>query len=418
MEVTMATKSMHVTLNNHATLTRGSARRNLKLRRTAMRLDRSEWTSSPPELISDRGEWEFQTDELATSAGGQVDYLLEDPDGVPAGEVRVRWGKSSADPDSRNGDAAPAAVVETKLGSTVLQGQDGGDASNVTFEIRDDLREISEEERAAGATVAGALEAAIDTQRFAAIWEQSPGPSFHAMHGLTSGQYQQRFNDLVSQGFRPVNVSGYSSGGIDLFAAIFEQRQGPAFQARHGLTASQYQQTFNDLVAQGFRPVDVNGYLSAGGGDRFTAIFEQRPGPSFEARHGLTASQYQQTFNDLVSQGFRPLHVSGYSSGGVDLFAAIFEQRQGPAFQARHGLTASQYQQTFNDLVAQGFRPVDVNGYLSAGGGDRFTAIFEQRPGPSFEARHGLTASQYQQTFNDLIAQGFRLLHVSGYSSG
>ncbi|MGW1879093.1 hypothetical protein, partial [Streptomyces sp. NPDC001975] len=228
----MTTRSTHVTLNNHATLTRGSAHQNLKLRRTAMHLDRGEWTTSPPQLISDSGEWEFETDELAAGAGGQVIYRLEDPDGAPAGEVRVRWGNSSAGPDAQNGGATPAAVVETELGSTVLQIQDDGDASNLIFEVRDDLREVSEEERAA--MVAGVLEA-IDTQRFAAIWEQSPGSTFHAMHGLTSGQYQQRFNDLVGQGFRPVHVSGYSSGGVDLFAAIFEQRQGPAFQARHNL---------------------------------------------------------------------------------------------------------------------------------------------------------------------------------------
>ncbi|MDN0199884.1 hypothetical protein [Streptomyces sp. S.PNR 29] len=185
----------------------------------------------------------------------------------------------------------------------------------MTFELHDALREISEGERVTGATAAPGVQEAIDTQRFAAIWEQSAGPSFHAMHGLTAGQYQQRFNDLVGQGFRPVNVSGYSSGGVDLFAAIFEQRSGAPFQARHGLTAGQFQQTFNDLVGQGFRPVQVNGYLSAGGGERFTAIFEQRPGPPFQARHGLTAGQYQQTFNDLVGQGFRLLHVSGYRSG-------------------------------------------------------------------------------------------------------
>ncbi|MFF7467866.1 hypothetical protein, partial [Streptomyces sp. NPDC008092] len=221
----MTTRSTHVTLNNHATLTRGSAHQNLKLRRTAMHLDSGEWTTSPPQLISDRGDWEFQTDELAAGAGGQVIYRLEDPDGSPAGEVRVHWGNSSADPNAQSGVAAPAAVVETELGSTVLRIQDDGDASNVIFELRDGLREISEEDR--DATVAGVLEA-IDTQRFAAIWEQSPGSTFHAMHGLTSSQYQQRFNDLVGQGFRPVHVSGYSSGGVDLFAAIFEQRQGPA----------------------------------------------------------------------------------------------------------------------------------------------------------------------------------------------
>jgi hypothetical protein len=45
-----------------------------------------------------------------------------------------------------------------------------------------------------------------------------------------------------------------------IFAAIFEQVGGPAFQARHGLTADQYQQTFNQLLAQGFRPRLVNAF--------------------------------------------------------------------------------------------------------------------------------------------------------------
>ena len=45
-----------------------------------------------------------------------------------------------------------------------------------------------------------------------------------------------------------------------IFAAIFEQIGGPAFQARHGLTAQQYQQTFDQLNAQGFRPHLVNAF--------------------------------------------------------------------------------------------------------------------------------------------------------------
>jgi uncharacterized iron-regulated membrane protein len=45
-----------------------------------------------------------------------------------------------------------------------------------------------------------------------------------------------------------------------LFAAIWEQGGGPAFQARHNLTAAQYQQTFDQLVGQGFRPRAVSGY--------------------------------------------------------------------------------------------------------------------------------------------------------------
>ena|SRR5215217_911101 len=201
----------------------------------------------------------------------------------------------------------------------------------------------------------------------------------------------------------------------EIFAAIWEQVGGPAFQARHGLTADQYQQTFNQLVNQGFRPTCVSGYTVGGGGQaRFAAIWEQRGGPAFQARHNLTADQYQQTFNQLVSQGFRLTCVSGYNVGGRERFAAIWEQRGGPAFQARHNLTADQYQQTFNQLVSQGFRLRFVSGY-SVGGQDRYAAIWEQVGGPAFQARHGLTADEYQQTFDQLGGQGFRLRFVNAF---
>lgn len=51
----------------------------------------------------------------------------------------------------------------------------------------------------------------------------------------------------------------------------------------------------------------------ADGQDRYAAVFEQREGPQFEARHGLSSAQYQQVFDQLVPQGFRPVVVSGYS---------------------------------------------------------------------------------------------------------
>ena len=44
-------------------------------------------------------------------------------------------------------------------------------------------------------------------------------------------------------------------------------------------------------------------------------------------------------------------------------------------------------------------------------------AIWEQRDGPPLQARHGLNAAQFQQTFDELLSQGFRLTQVSGYST-
>jgi hypothetical protein len=135
--------------------------------------------------------------------------------------------------------------------------------------------------------------------------------------------------------------------------------------------------------------------------------------PNIQARHNLTSDQYQQTFNQLTAEGFRLRVVSGYEGFGQPLFAAIFEQSAGPPFQARHNLTSDQYQQTFNQLTAEGFRPVLVDGY-AVNGQPLFAAIFEQSSGPAFQARHNLTSNQYQQTFNQLTAEGFRPRIVSG----
>ena len=197
---------------------------------------------------------------------------------------------------------------------------------------------------------------------FAGIWEKDGGPPFQARHNLTAAQYQQTFDQLVGEGFRLRAVSGYTVGGEPHFAAIWVKDGGPAFQARHNLNSAQYQQTFDQLTGEGFRLRLVSGY-AVGGEPRFAAIWEKDGGPAFQARHNLTAAQYQQTFDQLTSQGFRLHLVSGYEVGGEPRFAAIWDKVGGPAFQARHNLNSAQYQQTFDQLVGEGFRLRDVSGY-------------------------------------------------------
>ena len=86
-------------------------------------------------------------------------------------------------------------------------------------------------------------------------------------------------------------------------------------------------------------------------------------------------------------------------------------------FVARHDLPSSAYQQEFDRLLGQGFRLMHVSGYNTANG-ERFAAIFEKRGGPEFVARHGLTSSAYQAEFDRLVGQGFRLVLVNGCGVG
>jgi Bacterial tandem repeat domain 1 len=212
--------------------------------------------------------------------------------------------------------------------------------------------------------------------RYAAIWEKRNGPPWEARYGLTSAKYQQTFEDLTKRGYRLIRVSGYGVEGQDFYAGIWEQRSGPAWQTRLGMAAAEYERLSDDLKCQGYRLTDVSGY-SVGGQSRYAAIWEKREGPLWEMRYDLTSVQHQQTFDDLMKRGYRLIRVSSYGIEGKGFYAGIWEQRSGPAWQARHGMTAAEYERLSDDLKGQGYRLTDVSGY-DVGGQSRYAAIWEK----------------------------------------
>jgi polyglycine hydrolase-like protein len=249
--------------------------------------------------------------------------------------------------------------------------------------------------------------------RYAAIWAKVGPAEWVARHGMTSDQYQQEFNKFTGQGMRLVVVDGYEADGVVHYAAIWNKASSPPWEARHGMSSAQYQAEFDKLVGQGFRLVWVNGY-TAGGQDRYAAIWEKSGGPQWVARHGLTSAQYQAEFDKHVGEGFRLVLVSGYAVGNEARYAAIWQKDSGPAFVARHGLTGAQYQAEFDKHVGEGFRLALVNGYR-VGNQTLYAAIWDKAPSPAWVARHGMTSDGYQQEFNTFTNQGYRLIDVSGY---
>ena len=244
----------------------------------------------------------------------------------------------------------------------------------------------------------------------------SPVPAWQARHGQTAAQFQADFDQLVAQGFRLIDLNGYSVGGVDRYAAVWEQSPGPAWQARHGLSAADHQALFTTLASQGYRPVCVSGYEVAGA-DRYASLWLQIDGPAWQARHGLTAAELQAEYDALIPQGFRPIDVCGYVVAGQARYAAIWEQSPGAEWVARHGLTAADYQSQFLQWQDQGYVLWRVSGYEVAGQ-TYYTAIWHKGPALTWWARHGLTAAAYQSEFDALLARGFRLVKVNGYAAG
>lgn len=94
----------------------------------------------------------------------------------------------------------------------------------------------------------------------------------------------------------------------------------------------------------------------------------------------MTSAVYQSTFNTLVGRGYRLRCVSGYESNGQALYAAIWDKSSGPAWQAHHDMNSTAYQNEFNQLVSQGYRLRWVSGYV-VNGTDLYAAIWDKSSG-------------------------------------
>jgi hypothetical protein len=238
---------------------------------------------------------------------------------------------------------------------------------------------------------------------------------WQARHRLTSSDYQNTFDQLISKQYRLTYVSGYTINNDPRFAAIWVQKSNSQWVARHGLTGTEYQQQFDALIANGYTLILVDGY-TVNGEPRYAAIWDNAPHSAWIARHGMTSDEYQTEFNTHVSQGYRLKHVSGYAQGSTALYAAIWEM-DGTNVQwvAHHGMTSTDYQNKFDQYTSTGFRPLLVGGY-GINGVDYYVAIWDKSASGGWVARHGMTSDGYQQEFNHWVGQGYTLTAVSGYT--
>lgn len=240
--------------------------------------------------------------------------------------------------------------------------------------------------------------------------------AWQARYGLTTATLQSTFDSLVSDGYRLTYVSGYTINDSPRYAAIWDKSASSAWQARSGMTAAQYQSTFDSLLSEGYRLRLVDGY-AVGNSVRFAAIWDKSAGPeAWVARHGMTAAQFQTNFDNFVGQGYRLVHISGYTEGGQARYAGLWEKSSdNSAWAARFGLTAARFQTVFDDYVGQGYRLARVSGYV-VNNVPYYAAIWDKAPTPAWQARSGMTGAQFQSEFDKLLGEGYRLTVVSGYT--
>jgi hypothetical protein len=146
--------------------------------------------------------------------------------------------------------------------------------------------------------------------------------------------YQQRFNELTQKGFRPTKIKAEVQRVIDYvdgeqpqlgyWATFKVQPNSPAWAAHHGLTSAAYQEAFNRWTSQGYLPTDINiAYLNKQ--VSYSVIFDKLVTPvAWQARHGLSQTDFQKTNQTLAQQGFKiKIQTKCYTPRG-NIYAAVW----------------------------------------------------------------------------------------------
>lgn len=234
---------------------------------------------------------------------------------------------------------------------------------------------------------------------------------------IPEAKYQGEFNKWVRAGYQLEWIDAFDVKGAAYFNVVFVPKKGTPWRAFHGLTGSQYQELFDEMVKdERYRPTQVDSYLS-GSRVRYAGTFEKIPGGAFHAYHGSTTSNHQKKFDELTRKGYRPTSLSVVSVAGSLRYTAVYERGLPGSFWVKSQLTPAQYQKAFDEQKSLDRRPVYLNGYTHKGS-PRLVAIFSSEPENEFRARHGLTSTQFMAAEQAAKAAKFRTDVVTGYGVG
>jgi hypothetical protein len=228
-------------------------------------------------------------------------------------------------------------------------------------------------------------------------------------HGLDASRFQLCFDYWVNRGLWPHTLSANGLGAKTIMAGSFQP--GSNRPVRHLVSDAAYQQAFEQLRGQGFRPGRVTA-TTASGGVRYTAIWTPVDG-QFEARHGLTLPQFDAMWHDLRQQGFLHVDLNVYATSAGVRAAAVWVKKPFQDYACYYGMTGPVYNQRFKDFWKLGLRVTCFCAYRD-GSSYRFAAIWEKLPG-AWGHWFGLSAAEYQAKYDEMAKTGHRLHQVQSY---
>ena len=223
---------------------------------------------------------------------------------------------------------------------------------------------------------------------------------------LTSEQYNTKWNELKSQGYRPIDQESYTLNGKQYYAGIWINENTPWVSYRN-LTSDEFNQRFQENQSRNYLPIDVDGYVM-NGKLYFSGIFVQNTqNLQWFIRRNILVKDYSSHFFEMSGKGYRLHSNNSYFFSGEQYFASIWV-KDDLKWKANRDLTSQSFNNYWNLYRDQGYRLHDVEEYQTASG-TRYLGVWVQND-------NNLLSWNNQNRVNKLIEDYLKLNPSMGYS--
>jgi CubicO group peptidase (beta-lactamase class C family) len=234
--------------------------------------------------------------------------------------------------------------------------------------------------------------------------------AFTAWHGKSLSEHVGLRDNAAKLGYRFLSLSLYGKTSSPVYAAVMIKR--PVVVAQHDwplMTATQFQQTFDEQAKLGYGPVMIAATGSASD-PRFAAVF-QPLNPIPLTRHGLGSGNPGDTGTiqgmdaQARTQGLLLHWAASYGDPGNPRYAAIWMPNTDTTLWNNDGVAdlPEAYQARFNAETSAWCRP----SFVTLNSDNKYLSVFIDREIGPWVARHGMSPSDYQSEFDTWTSKSF-----------
>ena len=159
-------------------------------------------------------------------------------------------------------------------------------------------------------------------------WASNPVVFGQEVSAVVDADYSAAWNHWKDLGYTPVNLSGIEkSGAATRYSGLWHKDPSiVSWTSRRGMTATAYQDLWNQLTAQNYRVLDLDAHV-VGGQAFYDVIFvKDATFKPFFSHRILTLAQLDSKIASYDALGYRPIRINGYCVGNQNYYVAVWVQ--------------------------------------------------------------------------------------------